>query len=101
MVVDHINGDTLDNRRKNLRVCSQMENTHNSGRHKDSLSGYKGVSLHFSHAKEGSKRWIARIFFAGKLHWIGLYRTPFEASVAYKKEAKRLQGEYYPTSINQ
>jgi hypothetical protein len=43
MCVDHINGDTLDNRKENLRICSRSENSRNKKLRCDSRSGYKGV----------------------------------------------------------
>lgn len=43
--VDHINHNTLDNRRCNLRVCSRTQNNRNKSSHKNSTSKYLGVSL--------------------------------------------------------
>ncbi len=44
-IVDHINGDTLDNRRCNLRTCSNKENVRNSKLRKSNKTGYKGVQF--------------------------------------------------------
>ena len=55
-VVDHINGDRLDNRKENLRVCTQAENLRNRKMNKNNSAGFKGV------ARSGSK-WRARITF--------------------------------------
>ncbi|MCC8066739.1 MAG: HNH endonuclease [Clostridiales bacterium] len=46
MCVDHINGDKCDNRRSNLRISTQKQNTHNSALMRNNTSGYKGVSFH-------------------------------------------------------
>jgi hypothetical protein len=45
-VVDHINGDILDNRAANLRVCSQSENMKNGSGHADRRGKYRGVTSH-------------------------------------------------------
>lgn len=44
MVIDHINHDILDNRKNNLRICTQQENTRNHRLHKDNSSGVNGIS---------------------------------------------------------
>ena len=55
-VIDHINGNKLDNRRYNLRIASKSLNTFNSKPHKDNLSGIKGITF-----SKPRKKWIAQI----------------------------------------
>lgn len=87
LVVDHINGNTLDNRRTNLRICTERQNRYNSLT--DSLSGYKGVSLC------GPDMYRARIQHPeyGEIY-LGRYKDPQEAADAYDKAALLLWGEY-------
>lgn len=54
--VDHVNGDKLDNRRINLRLCKHSDSTKNIGFRKNVTSEYKGV--HWDKAKQ---KWCARI----------------------------------------
>lgn len=86
MVVDHINHDGLDNRRENLRVCTQEENNRNK-RSLSSKSGLKGV---VPVSRPGTKPW--RAFIQGRL--IGYFLTKQEAAKAYNKKAKKLFGEF-------
>lgn len=44
--VDHVNGDPLDNRKENLRICRHVDNMRNRGASKNNTSGFKGVSWH-------------------------------------------------------
>ena len=69
MVVDHLNGDKLDNRLTNLRVCTQAENTRNR---KDT----KGIAFDKSRNK-----WVVR----HRSKFYGRYDTEQEASRAYQK----------------
>jgi hypothetical protein len=84
-IVDHINGNTLDNRKINLRVCSHRQNIINSKPRSDNTSGYKGVFRN-----RATNLWEARVgnVFAGSY----TYKT--EAAVAYNKAAIKLHGEY-------
>lgn len=83
MVVDHINGDTLDNRKSNLRVITRAENNKNMRKHTNNTSGYSGVTF-----KDGL--WVAIIQLNHKRFYLGGYDTKEGANIAYKAAAKVL-----------
>lgn len=85
-VTDHINGDTLDNRRANLRACTQQQNSFNRS-YPAGPSGYKGVS------KDGA-RWRAYIVVDRKHRALGGFASPLRAALAYDDAAKNLHGEF-------
>jgi len=87
--VDHINGDTLDNRKSNLRICSRTDNNCNLKRRVDNTSGYKGVSF-----DKKKKKWAAYISKNKKRHFLGYFNTPKEAHKAYCKASKKYHGEF-------
>ncbi|MCP4708548.1 MAG: hypothetical protein GY869_07990 [Planctomycetes bacterium] len=91
--VDHINGNGLDNRRHNLRICTVAENSANR-RAVKSRSGYKGVS------KCGSKSnpFQARIQLDGQIFSMGCFKTPQEAAWAYDFGLLMLYGEFACTN---
>lgn len=89
LCVDHINGDTLDNRRSNLRICTKAQNTMNRGPQKNNTSGFKGVSFN-----KQSGKWISAITVNNKRINIGLFPSAKEAHIAYCEKAKELHGEY-------
>ena len=68
METDHINREKLDNRRSNLRVCTQHENQMNRGKQKNNKSGYKGV---FS----ARKKWRPQIKYKGKVIRFGVFEN--------------------------
>jgi len=85
--IDHINGDKLDNRLSNLRMCTAAQNSMNRGNNKGKK--YKGVSWH--------KRWLkfqAYIKADGVLLALGYYNSEDEAALAYNEAAIRLHGEF-------
>ena len=97
MVVDHINHDTLDNRRSNLRVCTHRQNAQNkrlqSGRRTGTLKGaYKVSDKYISRYAE--RPWRSGIKVDGKRIWLGYYATELEAAQAYNEAAKAHFGEY-------
>lgn len=89
--IDHINGDTLDNRKQNLRVCDLQRNTWNSKKTSGTNSVFKGVSVIF--LKIGHK-YKASIRNNGKTERIGEYKTEIEAAIAYDVRALELFGEF-------
>lgn len=90
--VDHINGDKLDNRRLNLRLCTSQQNSFNRGVQSNNTSGYKGVYLHKK--RNLMKRWYAKVFVDGKYHCKGMFATPLEAAKAYNVLAVEYHGEF-------
>jgi hypothetical protein len=89
MVVDHINGDTLDNRLSNLRICTMAENLRNATVSKRNKSGYKGVSW-----DKKSNKWRADIHYDGKLHSLGRYTNVINAAIAYDQAARKHFGDF-------
>jgi HNH endonuclease/AP2 domain len=89
MVVDHINGDTLDNRHQNLRWATRAENLRNRKIGKNNTSGYKGVSW-----VKSANRWRAKITLNGKVHYLGEFKAASEAHAAYCKASAELHGEF-------
>lgn len=92
-VVDHINGNGLDNRRSNLRIATRQQNTFNSV-HKGGTSKYKGVAL-----DKESGLWRAYIAKDGKRTWLGRFPDELSAAIAYDKAAKDMFGEYAKLNI--
>lgn len=91
-VVDHVDGDGLNNRRCNLRICSHAQNMRNcAGRPGSRASTYKGVSR-----ATGTNvgKWRATITLPGRrqIH-IGYYRDQIEAARAYDRAAREQFGE--------
>lgn len=82
--VDHINGDRLDNRRENIRICTRTQNCMNSGPRKGS-SQYKGVSFH-----KQRQKWQAKL----QQTYLGLYECEIEAAKTYDRAAYQGFGEY-------
>lgn len=87
--VDHRNGDTLDNRRANLRCATQSQNLHNAPPNKASTSGVKGVGW-----VKAKKKWRARIKVQQRRHSLGYFDTKEEAAAAYARAAGEMVGEF-------
>lgn len=84
MVVDHINGNPLDNRRSNLRVCTQSTNLHNSRLAKNNKSGYQGVFW-----DKSSGKWVATLTVRGRSYRLGRHAT-LELAVEARRVGKNL-----------
>jgi hypothetical protein len=87
--VDHINHNTLDNRRRNLRICSKAENQRNQRLKDNNTSGFKGV-----YWKKQDKKYVSQITLDGKRLHIGYYKTAKEAAFHYNHYANILFGEF-------
>lgn len=95
MVVDHINHDTLDNRKSNLRIATKQQNSMYQKVQKiNKTSIYKGVFWNKSKGK-----WISRIKKDGKNIYIGRYDSEEEAGLAYNQKALELFGEFAKLNI--
>jgi RNA polymerase sigma factor (sigma-70 family) len=86
---DHINHDSLDNRKCNLRTCSNTENSWNQRVPKNNTSGYKGVSW-----DNINNTWIASIGINGKSRVLGRYDNKEDAAMAYDCAAIENYGEF-------
>ncbi len=88
-VVDHINGDTLDNRRSNLRICTTKQNSHNSRSFRNAASSYKGVQK-----ASNSDRWRATIWVDGSKLNLGTFDSEQQAALAYNTAAVKHHGRF-------
>lgn len=87
LVIDHINGDRLDNRRSNLRAATTAQNLRNRG-------PSKGRALKGVHQRRPGSRWSATIMADGVKHWLGTYGSPEEAARAYDRRALEVHGKF-------
>ena len=88
-VIDHINGNTLDNRKCNLRTCTMTENSRNRKICYNNKTGYKGV-----YYVEKRKQFRARIMVDKKRILIGCFKNPEDAYQAYCEAAVKYHGEF-------
>jgi len=86
---DHINGNRLDNRRSNLRLCAERENHFNLRIRVDNQSGYRGVSF-----DKRRKKWLVQITVSGVHKHIGRFKDKMEAVRNYNLFAKDLYGDF-------
>lgn len=93
-VTDHINKDSLDNRRKNLRVCTHRQNLWNAKRPKNNTSGFKGVQWN-----KTERKWIARSEHNKRIYILGRYKTATEAARVYDAFVLSNRGEYAVTNF--
>jgi len=89
MLVDHINGNTFDNRKENLRICTKRQNNFNVQGRKKNKSKLKGISRYFYTAL-----YQARIQVDGKTIFLGKFETAEEAHLAYCEASKKYHGEF-------
>lgn len=90
--VDHINGDSLDNRKENLRLCSAQENARNRQQRKDVKAPFKGV-------QPTGNRFSATLTENGISISLGTYETAADAARAYDAEAVARFGEFARTNF--
>lgn len=89
-VIDHRNGDGLDNRRANFRCCTHRSNARNHPIRTDSTTGFKGVDY-----VKKLQKYRARILTrAGQRLHLGTFPFPDQAARAYDRAAKKHYGRY-------
>lgn len=91
-LVDHIDGDTRNNQRSNLRICTHAESLQNRGKFASGIySVYKGVYLD----KQNSRNpWKVKIKRDKEYIHIGMFATELEAAIAYNNAAVKYHGEF-------
>jgi len=92
-VIDHRNGNGLDNRRSNLRLGNKSQNQSNRRKMPGKASRFKGVCY-----SERRKKWEARVCASYRRYLLGYYDTEEDAARAYDAGAKRVHGEFARTN---
>lgn len=88
--VDHRNGNRLDNRRKNLRICTRSQNSRNQRkRFKKCTSRFKGVTWH-----REARKWQTMICFRRKRMYLGMFSSEISAARTYDAAAVKFHGEF-------
>ena len=88
-VIDHINGDTTDNRIENLRASTHTENMCNARRSKRNTSGVKGVSL-----DKRTNKWVGSVWLERRIYTTQLFEQKDQCAEAVKTLRSELHGEF-------
>jgi len=91
-IVDHRDGDGLNNRRRNLRAGTQSQNC---------VNRLSTPGRHLRGARPKKGKWQAYIKLAGAQRSLGYYDTEVEAHAAYVAEAGRIHGDWLPSHVGQ
>jgi hypothetical protein len=87
LVVDHIDGNGLNNRRSNLRVVTHAQNCLNRRISRNNTAGLKGVT-------QRGESWLAQISLLGRRIHLGKFDSAAAAHEAYARAAADLHGEF-------
>lgn len=90
--IDHKNGNRLDNRRSNLRFCTESQNAQNAKLPSNNTTGVKGITT--KRHKNGELWYYAYIGYNGKRIFLGEYRSLTEAKEARKNAEVKYYGEF-------
>lgn len=91
---DHINGDKLDNRKLNLRICTHSQNLMNQKLNSKNTSGFRGIVW-----KPKRKKWQVQIKKNQKIYHGGYFKNKLEAVRVYNIKVKELFGEFARLNI--
>ena len=90
--IDHINGNSLDNRKCNLQIITNQQNQLKKKKQKNNTSGYRGVFWYVNPGKTSA--WEASIKFNHKGYFLGRFASKDDAALVYNKKAKELFGKF-------
>ena len=94
LCVDHIDHNTLNNQKYNLRLCTHAENQRNIGLTSKNTSGYKGVFW-----SEKDKKWISILMVNGETKRLGYFKKIEDAKIAYDKACIFYHGDFAKPNI--
>jgi len=93
-MVDHINGNPLDNQRANLRLCTNAQNQQNRKTKGKGKSDFRGLSF-----RKKWNTWEIHVRVNGRQTYIGSSKNEIEAAKLYDIAAIKFHGEYASTNF--